>query len=269
MRWRTSLAKSACTAVLAVLSVLLPIEQALSAEYSDLWVTPGEDAWGVNFVQWDSVLYATFYIYGSDNKPIWYSAVLNRDASNNFSGTLFTNGGTYFALPWKPGDIVSQVAGTAIFRPSTANNYEGTLIYTVNGVGTITKVVQRFNDHPGIPLGGLYSGGISSAYSGCKSSGNNGPFFDYYQLQVTQSTSNLSITFTFPSLTCTLAGTLSQNGLLYSINSATYQCSDQTDTTASISDLKLTAQGIERQYTAAGGVFDDCAESARFSAVRN
>src|SRR5258708_30169730 len=72
----------------ALAAMLLPLRPALAADYTDLWVTPGEDAWGVNFVQWDSIMYATFYIYGPNKTPIWYSAVMDRDGSNNFAGTL-------------------------------------------------------------------------------------------------------------------------------------------------------------------------------------
>ena len=105
MRMLRSFSRSARIALLASL-MMLPLQPALAAEYSDLWVTAGEDAWGVNFVQWDSIIFATFYIYGPDKKPVWYTAVMNRDGSNNFSGTLNTTRGTYFPLPWNPGDIV-------------------------------------------------------------------------------------------------------------------------------------------------------------------
>ena len=269
MRMKRSAARNACAVVLAALTLLLPLKPALAAEYSDLWVTAGEDAWGVNFVQWDSIIFATFYIYGPDKKPVWYTAVMNRDGSNNFSGTLDTTRGTYFPLPWNPGDIVDLPAGTATFRPSTTNNYQGTLVYTVNGVGTVTKAIHRFSDHPLIPLAGLYFGGQSGAFTNCIDSTRNTPYFDQYTLQVSQTGTNLSLSFAFTSkVTCTLAGTLAQNGLLYSIDSATYQCSDQTDTTAVISDVKLTAQGIEGQL-AAPVVLGGCREDARFSAVRN
>jgi len=272
MRQLFSLTQSVCAAALAVMAIVLPLRPALAADYSDLWVTAGEDAWGVNFVQWGSVIYATFYIYGSDNKPVWYTAVLNWNGSNKYAGTLYTYQGTYFGAPWKPGDIVEQVAGTATFQPSASNNYQGSLIYTVNGastVTTVTKAIQRLVNAAGIPLDGRYYGGQSFVQSNCTSSGNNGSFFDQYTLQVTQSAgNNVSLTFAYTSaLTCTLAGTLSQNGSLFSIATASYLCSDQTDTSAAVSDLKLTAQGIEGQFSAASA-HGGCREDSRFSAVR-
>lgn len=269
MRLPTSVIRTFCAAVIASLALLLPLKPALAAEYTDLWVTPGENAWGVNFVQWDSIMYATFYIYGPDNKPIWYSAVLNRDGLGNFNGTLFLNGGTYFALPWNPNDITSQVAGTASFRPSPNNNYQGTLVYTVNGAGTVTKAVQRFSDHPAIPLAGTYFGAESGSYTGCTNSGDNQVYVDTFPLTVTQTATALTLVFAYDGLgtTCTLTGSLVQNGLLYSIPFATYVCTDGLNTTASVFNVKQTAQGIEGQFSAP--VPGNCREDTRFSAVRN
>ena len=146
MRLPTSFTRTLCAAIVATLALLLPLKPALAAEYTDLWVTPGEDAWGVNFVQWGSIIYATFYIYGPDNKPVWYSAVLNCDGSSKFSGTLFLNARHVFRAAvesHRHRRRRTRVAGTASFQPSAANNYQGTLVYTVTGVGTVTKPVQR------------------------------------------------------------------------------------------------------------------------------
>ncbi len=269
MRPPPAFTRSICAAALAVLALLLPLRPALASEYTDLWVTAGEDAWGVNFVQWGTTIFATFYIYGPDNKPVWYVAVLNFDGAGKYTGTLYSEQGTYFPLPWKPGDMNEQVAGTASFQPSTTNNYQGSLVYTVNGAGTITKSIQRLTV-VAIPLAGNYFGGQAGAYSSCSSSANNGAYSDYYALQLTQSAgNNVSLNFAFTSgLTCTLAGTMSQNGLLYGIASATYQCSDGLNTGVAVSDLKVTAQGIEGQFTAPS-VGGNCREDARFSAARN
>jgi len=272
MRKLTAFSRSITLVALAVSTLLLPFSPARAAEYSDLWVTAGEDAWGVNFVQWDSIIYATMYIYGPDKKPTWYAAVLNRDLSGNFSGTLYFTQGTYFANKWNPGDMLPEantVAGTATFRPSTTNNYQGTLVYTVNGVGTVTKPLQRFSDHPAIPLAGSYYGGESGGYTGCTSSADNIIFVDSFPLTVTQTASTLTLVFAYEGLneTCTLAGPLVQNGLLHSVPTATYACTDGLSTTAAITDIKQTAQGIEGRFTAP--VPGGCLETTRFSAVRN
>jgi hypothetical protein len=268
-----SLVRLLSTAAFAVLTLLVPMQSAVAADYTDLWVTAGEDAWGVNFVQWGDTIFATFYIYGPDDKPVWYTAVMGYDGTL-YHGMLFSEQGTYFGAPWNPADMNEQAAGTATFVPSTSNNYQGALSYTivVGNLGTtVNKSIQRLTI-AAVPLGTLYFGGQVGEYSGCTDNSLNTPYSDTFSLQLTQSSGNaLSLGFAYTSkLICTLAGTLSQNGLLYRIDGASYLCSDQTDSTAAVTDLKVTAQGIEGHYSApvpsrgAG-----CREDARFSAVHN
>jgi len=272
MKTPRPLVRILATAAFALSAVLLPLRPALAADYTDLWVTAGEDAWGVNFVQWGTTIFATFYIYGADNKPVWYTAVMNWDGALMYAGTLFSEQGTYFGAPWNPADMNEQAAGTATFVPSTSNNYQGSLRYTVvvgNLSTTVNKSIQRLTV-AAIPLAGTYFGGQTGSYSSCSSSASNSAYSDYFSLQATQSAgNNINLSFTYASqLSCTLSGTLSQNGLLYGIANASYQCSDGLNTTATVSDLKATAQGIEGQFTAPS-VGGNCREDARFSAAHN
>jgi hypothetical protein len=78
---------------------------------------------------------------------------------------------------------------------------------------------------------------------------------------------NGSATFQFAytsGLSCTMSGTLTQYGQLYTIPSASYACSDGLNTTAGMSEIKATAQGIEGRL-AAPSVGGDCREDASFS----
>ena len=67
-------------------------------------------------------------------------------------------------------------------------------------------------------------------------------------------------------LTCTLSGVLEQHGQLYRIPTATYQCSDGVSTSATLSEIKATTQGIEGRMSA-GLAAGACQEDAAFSAV--
>lgn len=240
---------------------------AFATDYSDMWYIPAESGWGANFTQNANILFVTFFIYDQNGKPIWYVAILGQDANGNFSGTLYSTVGTYFGSPWNPAAYVPTSAGTASFSP--VNSYQGTLSYTVNGVPTVNKSVMR-QTLTTIDLTGTFTGGQAGAYSNCSNAGNNFSYTDTYDpLQVTQSAGNVSMVFPYNQLgaNCTFSGALVQNGQLYTVPSATYKCDDGTNTTASMSEIKLTSQGIEGRFTSLS--VNGCREDAAFSAVRS
>jgi ribokinase len=100
-----------------------------AVDYTDLYYVPGEEGWGANVVQSDDFLFVTFFIYGSDNKPTWYTAQLTLDAGGNYNGQLYATTGTYYAMPWKASDQTTVAVGTASFQPTSA--YTAKLIYVV------------------------------------------------------------------------------------------------------------------------------------------
>jgi hypothetical protein len=263
--FRRGLAALAAGLVLSALS----IRPAFAApyDYTDSWYVPTESGWGALFTQADNFLFVAIFIHGQDNSPTWYTANLTWDGTK-FTGPLYLNRGTYFALPWNPMDQSQQQVGSASFTPSAQNNYQGTLSYTVTGVASVTKAVTRLPS-PLIPLGANYVGGQSGTYSGCSA----GPYQDFFNLVVTQTGTNISMAFTYPShspaLTCTLSGTSIQNGLIYRIPTARYQCSDGVDTTASVTNLRATPLGIEGQFDAAPPMGGGCREIATFGGTLN
>jgi hypothetical protein len=269
MRISTTFTRTLCAAALSAMALLLPIRSALAADYTDIWFTPAESGWGVNLVQSDTFIYATFFIYGADGKPTWLTATLSYNGSSAYSGAVYSYVGTYYASPWDPAKFNEQLVGTASFQPSTTNGGQGTLTYTVVGVPTVSKVIQR-QTLTTATFSGNYYGGETIAYTACNNSANNSNFTDSFPLAVTQSATALTLAFAYEGLgaTCTMSGALTQNGLLYSIPTATYTCTDGLSTTAVISNIKQTAQGIEGQFTAPGTNGDNCTEFTRFSAVR-
>jgi hypothetical protein len=245
--------------LLAVL-LLLAASRAAATDYTDIWFNPSEAGWGMNVVQSDAFLFLTFFIYGADTKPTWFTGQVTLDASNNFNGTLFATTGTYYILPWA--GFTGAAAGTASFQPLTP--YTARLVYTVNGVGTVTKTIQR-QTLTAITVGGTYSGAQSGTFSGCA---NNFAYRDFFDLQVTQLT-NGTVTFAFgyPEYTnysCSFSGILDQHGQLYSVPAA-YQCNDGRNTSAGMTEIKATAQGVEGRFSASYG--GGCREDAQFSGV--
>jgi hypothetical protein len=254
--------------ILLCLFLLTAAFRAGAVDYTDIYYIPAESGWGANVVQSDNFLFVTFFIYGPDNKPTWYSAQLTLDASGNYNGTLYATTGTFYALPWKVSDSTAPVVGTASFRPTSA--YTATLVYTVTTpaalAATVTKLIQR-QPLTKITIGGSYIGAQSGTYSSCPNSSNNGGYSDFFSLQVNQSTSaSVTFSFTYQGVTCTLSGTLTQFGQLYTIPTTAYVCSDGVNTNASMSEIKATSQGIEGKFSALGSSAG-CREDATFSGV--
>jgi hypothetical protein len=222
-------------------------------------------------VQSDAFIFLTFFIYGADGKPTWYTGQVTRDdATGNFNGPLLATTGTSFALPWVPAQSGLTQVGTASFQPTGPSTAR--LVYTLTSgpiLAAVTKVIQRQtlttiilgSDHP-------YSGAQFGAFTGCAM---NFSYRDFFDLQLTQFIDGtVTFAFVYPDYTnysCTFSGTLVQLGQLYSVTAAKYQCTDGRNTTASMTEIKATAQGVEGRFSASYG--GSCREDARFSGVRN
>ncbi len=253
--------------IILALLLLMATFRAGAVDYTDIYYTPAEDGWGANVVQSDTFLFVTFFIYGPDNKPTWYTAQLTLDASGNYNGKLYATTGTYFASPWKPVDKTVTEVGTASFQPTSA--YDAKLVYVVTTpaalAATVTKSIRR-QTLTGITLRGSYFGAQTGTYSG-SSCGVPGTYNDSFNLQVDQSTSGtVTFNFMYQGFKCTLSGTLTQIGQLYTVPTTAIQCSDGLNTSASMSEIKATAQGIEGKFTVPSAAFN-CREDATFSAV--
>src|SRR5712692_9770848 len=124
---------------LVLVALLLLSVRAEALEYTDVYYNPDESGWGIFLVQSDTTQFLAFFIYGPDGKPTWYVAIIANDGTGNYTGSLFATTGTYFANPWQGYNV--STAGTVSFHP--IDPYHATLTYTVNGVGTVTKTVQR------------------------------------------------------------------------------------------------------------------------------
>ncbi len=266
--------------VVAAFAVALPLP-ARAVDYTDIWwapcapgpncdiVTGHENGWGVNFVQNEDVVFATFYVYDANKQPIWVSSPMFVTAGGSYSGDLNLSTGSFFGGPWT-GSSATKV-GSATFTPTSAST--GILTYNVSNVpgipnSVVTKNIDRSTFRT-IVLGGSYNGGQAGAYSGCSTSASNGPYIDRYDLTVSHDTIGGVVTLSFKfigGLSCVFSGALQQSGQLYSVPSASYVCSDGLNTNASLSEVKATSLGIEGRFSAPN-VGGGCREDASFSAV--
>src|SRR5437773_1152921 len=99
----------------ALLAAPLP---AAAIDYTDIWYNTSESGWGVNLIQAEDVIFVTFFIYGPNNQPTWYVAIIYRDTNGNFAGNLYSTVGPYFGGPWTQASYAPTLAGTASFYPS-------------------------------------------------------------------------------------------------------------------------------------------------------
>lgn len=256
--------------LIAILALAAVRAEAL--EYTDVYYNPAEPGWGVFVVQSDTFQFLALFIYGADGKPTWYTGQLTDDGTGKYNGSLYGSTGTYFALPWQGVNGPTPV-GTISFQP--ADSYHATLIYTVNGIGKVTKTVQR-QTLTAYVLSGDYSGAMSGSITGCTDPKANDPEFrGKFDLTVTQA-ADVSATLTFNFVDtlhfgadCKVSGLLTHFGRLYQIPNATAGCSIINGGTflLPVNSLHATGQGIEGQW--AGPAGGSCSVSFHFSAVRN
>jgi hypothetical protein len=240
---------------------------ARAVEYTDVYYNPAESGWGFFVVQSNTFQFLAFFIYGSDGKPTWYTAQLMDNGTGTYTGQVYATTGTYFPLPWNPAQLTASAVGTATFQPT--DSYHATFTYTINGVGTVTKTVQRQTLTPYV-LAGSYSGSLSGSVSGCANPAHNVPSLTYrFNLTVTQvGDQSATLSFTIVdanNVVCTLSGALTHFGRLYQIANASYQCPLSTAVQAKIDNFHPTDHAIEGRWIADDG--GSCSESIHFSAV--
>jgi hypothetical protein len=252
--------------IAVALLALAAVRPAAAIDWTDLWWNSNESGWGVNFVQADDFIFATFFVYGANQQPTWYTGQMSVDANGVWSGPLYQTTGPYYGGVWDPTQRTTTQVGAVTFTPATS--YAGTLTYNVNAVN-VTKVVTRQTLKP-IPLGGPYSGAYLSVFSNCNDPALNGSVRTFVDFTVTQNTGgSLVIDFgTSATATCRLAGGYFQEGQLYRMPDAAYTCGTTFSSTAAVSQIKATAQGIEGQWSASvTSQYPGCIETAYFSAV--
>jgi hypothetical protein len=259
---------------------LLLLTAAFSAralEYTDVYYDTAEPGWGAFLVQSDTTQFIAFFIYDKNGNPTWYTAQLMDDGTGTgtYTGTLYAVTGTYFINPWT--GYVINPAGTATFQ--AIDIYHATLKYTVTGLPTVTKAVQR-QMLTAYKMAGDYSGSMAGSVGGmaCDPAKADPSLRARYGLAVTQTgDASATLVFTFVDAThagivCTVIGPLTHFGRLYQMGpGTTLACAgpgqDGKVRAITIDSLHPTGQGIEGKL--AGDVGGGCTASLHFSAVLN
>jgi hypothetical protein len=245
-----------------------------SVDYTDLWYIPAEDGWGINLIQQNATIFATLFVYGSDQTPRWYVAsALTGSNSQTFTGQLFQTTGPYFGAAWT-GKGPAVAVGTMSLTFGTNNT--GTLSYTVNGV-TVTKSIQR-QTWSGDVLTGNYLGGLVANATGCSNSSNNGGILIFgNSLVVTHNstTQDLIMRVNFfssggVSSTCNFNGTYGQNGKQGSFTGSwgcTIGGSAYNSGSFTMTELTNTQRGINARFQGSDNL--GCQYTGNFGGVRD
>jgi hypothetical protein len=115
---------------------------------ADLYWNPTESGWGIAINHQSTRIFATWYVYGDDGKPLWVvmpDAVLVKEFAGAIvwpaaSGDIYTTRGPAEGTPFDPAKVVSTKVGTAKLLWYSQNS--AYLEYTAFG-RTETRTVRR------------------------------------------------------------------------------------------------------------------------------
>jgi len=246
--------------VLGLAGALVASPASAAADLTDLWWNPSEPGWGINFVQADSFIFATFFVYGPDNKPVWYTAQMTRDNNGTWKGPMYLSSGSYYGAPYNGTLNNVDQTGNATFAPASESS--GLLTYNINNVN-VTKLIQR-QTLLSIDFSGTYMGALVTDVYNCTDGSpvrTQRRFIDVGATQVAGGSDRIDFSFSTGGA-CSFSGVATQSGRLFRMENATYTCGTGP---ATVYELKATSLGLEGRWTApiAGG----CTEYAVFSTV--
>src|SRR4029434_5260831 len=114
--------------------------------FTDHWYNAAESGWGVQATAQGETQFVTWYTYGSDGNPLWFTMVLNRAGQDIFTGDVFQTTGV--PLP----NINGGQASTSVTKVGTAvmfyyGLFEAVFVYDIKG-DTAVKPLQRLQFGP-------------------------------------------------------------------------------------------------------------------------
>jgi hypothetical protein len=217
-----------------------------STDFSDLWWIPSESGWGIQFVQRNSTIFATMFVYDPAGAATWYVTAMDANGLT-WTGDLYAAHGPWFgALPFDPKTVQGTKVGTMSWAPSGIST--GTLTYTVNG-DAVSKSLQRESIAVDC-FCGIYIGNIHQVNTECSNPALNVTTDTPAAIVVTQ----VGSLTTFASEDanknlCTYPGTLSQAGQMGTIV-GNFSCADGSQGAFDIAELQVNISGITGRFVA-------------------
>jgi hypothetical protein len=131
--------------LLAALAIAVAPARAtnVTTDVTDIWWPSSETGWGIQLIQNADVIFATMFVYGTENQPLFYVALLENPpagGTGTWTGTLYVSHGSWFGAPWSPALAGEVAVGTMTFALTGIGT--GTLDYTV-GATSVSKILAR------------------------------------------------------------------------------------------------------------------------------
>jgi len=219
----------------------------LGTNFSDQWWNPNQSGWGASVLQQSDVLFIDVFVYGTDNRPVWYTVAAYFQPNSGrtlYSGDLYLTNGPWFGGFFNPALVSNRRVGTLQFEASSTDF--ATLTYTVDNV-VVSKQIERqtwaFED-----FSGSYYGGLVYDQSGCANAANNGHVEEFGAFQVFHPANNtftLSLQSNFGN--CTVSGNYGQSGHMGTVESS-YTCDYGTNGTLTLYELERTSSGMTGRF---------------------
>lgn len=244
-------------------SLLSPAQASSGTNFSDQWWIPDESGWGASVLQQGGVLGVDIFVYGTDNRPTWFTAAAYYQPGSGrtlFSGDLYLTNGPFYGVPFNTSPVIGRKVGTLQFDASSTDF--ATLTYIVDGV-QVTKAIERqFWTYENFT--GSYYGGFVYDQSACANAVDNGHVEELGPFQVDHPGSNV-FTLTYQSNfgNCTIAGNYSQLGHMGTVG-ANYSCSYGISGTMTLYELERTGSGVTGRFVAQNNA---CQVSGTFGGV--
>lgn len=113
--------------------------------YGDLWWNASESGWGLSVSQQFGTLFAVWYTYAADGRPVWYVMPGGQWVSGEaYTGTLYRTSeppGAFFGGTFDPALVSRIPVGSMTLRFTAPGT--GTMSYVVDGVGGERPIARQ------------------------------------------------------------------------------------------------------------------------------
>ncbi len=234
-------------------------------DLSDIWWRPAESGWGVTAVHQGDVVFLTFFVYGPDNRPVWFTSTTtyrgqNGQGAADYSGPLYETTGPWLGKAnYNAEDVRIRQVGNVTF---TAQPDAATLNYDVDGAFVSKQVVRqtfRLND-----LTADYAGILMRAGTGCISPINSGSSEKTVAVEMSNSISQFAMTLDDGTRVCKYTGDYKQNGRLGS-SQGTYTCPGVSGTYA-LTEIEASPSALSAKYSASDNLCQQY--SGKFAGIK-